>query len=47
MHICFPMGALSCVSGFPDVVGVGSAGSKAAGSLGGGEMRVIVLGEWE
>ena len=27
-------GALSCVSGFPDVVGVGSAGSKAAGSLG-------------
>lgn len=46
MHICFPMGALSCVSGFPDVVGVGSAGSKAAGSLG-GEMRVIVLGEWE
>lgn len=29
-----PSGARFCVSGFPDVVGVGSVGSKAAGSLG-------------
>ena len=28
-----PSGARFCVSGFPDVVGVGSVGSKAAGSL--------------
>ena len=34
LDIWIHQGARFCVSGFPDVVGVGSAGSKAAGSLG-------------